>query len=399
MISISLLAIWLAAVEQTPSDRRPWIGGSNTNNTTELTFGYNGLGRLTGLKSMGTVNPRGYEGVVGADAGFLRLFNPNFAGELSWFLPPAILGSGLIIHRLLTGRVAASTRPLAKLMVVWFLSAFVVVSFMTGNVHPYYTLMIAPPMCYLCSVAIQYLAQGVVERSGRQLAGLTILATAFMKWVILSRYQDLGPFPSSIVIVSAILAAVILVFGPRIRKFGMYTAVLSTATFLSIPIIFNYVSLTTPQQGSFPQAGPVPTTDTWHRRNAEQLRLDQRETYALSRGEPVVQEVAKMIRDVPDAVSWTAMTVGSENAALYQLHTGRAVIAIGGFSGSDQFPLESAIKKIIRNVTAGYYIHQPGILKWGPSSDNTRTVVHWILDNCQRTTVEHLDVYDLRLCN
>ena len=39
---------WVAIVELLPASARPYIGGSQTNSILELTFGYNGLGRLTG---------------------------------------------------------------------------------------------------------------------------------------------------------------------------------------------------------------------------------------------------------------------------------------------------------------------------------------------------------------
>ncbi len=39
---------WVAVVELLPASMRPYIGGSQTNSFLELTFGYNGLGRITG---------------------------------------------------------------------------------------------------------------------------------------------------------------------------------------------------------------------------------------------------------------------------------------------------------------------------------------------------------------
>src|SRR5699024_4450728 len=39
---------WIALVELTSVDSRPYVGGSQTNSFLELTFGYNGFGRLAG---------------------------------------------------------------------------------------------------------------------------------------------------------------------------------------------------------------------------------------------------------------------------------------------------------------------------------------------------------------
>jgi 4-amino-4-deoxy-L-arabinose transferase-like glycosyltransferase len=48
---------WVAVVELTPKDRRPYIGGSKENSALELAVGYNGLGRIFG--GSGNFGPRG----------------------------------------------------------------------------------------------------------------------------------------------------------------------------------------------------------------------------------------------------------------------------------------------------------------------------------------------------
>ncbi|MEV8083759.1 hypothetical protein [Pseudarthrobacter oxydans] len=103
--------------ELTPATHRPWVGGSVGNSFLELTFGYNGLGRLTGQTGLGAANPKDFEGVVGYDAGILRLLTINYAPEVAWFLPVAFVGAiGLIagLYRLFpdegVGRPGASVR-------------------------------------------------------------------------------------------------------------------------------------------------------------------------------------------------------------------------------------------------------------------------------------------------
>jgi 4-amino-4-deoxy-L-arabinose transferase-like glycosyltransferase len=390
---------WLVIVDATPPGQRPWIGGSTANSAIELTFGYNGLGRLTGLQTLGAVNPKGYDGVVGADAGVLRLFSPNFAPEISWFLVPAILGCGITVHRLFTRSSHALSRPLEKFMATWFITSFLIVSFMTGNVHPYYTLMLVPPVCFLSVVAVQYLWQGLDTSAGRRLAAMSVMAAAFLSCVFLSRYHDLGPGASGIVAGTGLAASAVLIVKSWWVRWRRIVGPLVAASLMLVPLIFDVATIGTPQQGSFPQSGPVPSTDTWHRRNAEQLATNQRETYALMRGEPVIPDVAELIRQVPTGVLWPGLTVGGENAALYQLETGRSVVAIGGFSGSDNFPSQEIMKYRIAQGEAGYYIHQPGVLKWGPSSKTTGDTVRWILDNCPPIPIEHLTIYDLRKCS
>ena len=55
---------WVAIVQLWPADSRPYIGGSQTNPFLELTYGYNGLGRLNGEET-GSVGGGGrYDGLM-----------------------------------------------------------------------------------------------------------------------------------------------------------------------------------------------------------------------------------------------------------------------------------------------------------------------------------------------
>src|SRR6476469_8686478 len=70
---------WVAIVELMPASARPYIGGSQTNSFLELTFGYNGLGRLSGDEtgSVGGGGPAGAGGGGGmwGSTGIFRMFS------------------------------------------------------------------------------------------------------------------------------------------------------------------------------------------------------------------------------------------------------------------------------------------------------------------------------------
>src|SRR5665648_911383 len=63
---------WVAVVELVPASMRPYIGGSQNNSFLELTFGYNGLGRLTGSE-IGSVGSVGGVGGGGGGGGIGRM--------------------------------------------------------------------------------------------------------------------------------------------------------------------------------------------------------------------------------------------------------------------------------------------------------------------------------------
>src|SRR6478672_2478898 len=102
---------YVALFQLTPASARPYMAGSQTNSFLELTFGYNGLSRITGsgegMPGGGAAGPGGAGGPGGTDglaggfgggnggfggaAGLLRMFGTSFGGEVSWLLPAALV--------------------------------------------------------------------------------------------------------------------------------------------------------------------------------------------------------------------------------------------------------------------------------------------------------------------
>ena len=74
----------------TPAADRPYIGGSQDNSLLNLIFGYNGFGRLTGNES-GSVGGGGGTAAQWGPTGWMRLFNADFGGQISWLLPAALI--------------------------------------------------------------------------------------------------------------------------------------------------------------------------------------------------------------------------------------------------------------------------------------------------------------------
>ena len=116
---------WVAIVLLTPAADRPYVGGSTDNNILQLTFGYNGLGRLTGNGVVGRGRPGGGAGSAralrrrsrrggrcgagagrgrgrprvrrrgggpfGGGTGITRLFTAEMGGQIGWLIPAALI--------------------------------------------------------------------------------------------------------------------------------------------------------------------------------------------------------------------------------------------------------------------------------------------------------------------
>ncbi len=106
---------WVLAVELWPADRRPYIGGSQTNSVLELVLGYNGFGRLTG-DEVGSVGGGGGPSGGWGETGLTRLFDAQLGGAASWLLPAALVLLGVLLWRT---RRAPRTDPLRAAAVLW----------------------------------------------------------------------------------------------------------------------------------------------------------------------------------------------------------------------------------------------------------------------------------------
>jgi 4-amino-4-deoxy-L-arabinose transferase-like glycosyltransferase len=136
---------WIALVTLYPGTK-PWIGGSTDGTVLDLAFGYNGLGRLFGSgqgNGGGGMAGSGNTSFGGA-TGLGRLFRGQFATEISWLLPTALLALAVGLY---LGRRAGRTdlrRAGLVLLGGSLLTTGFVFSEMKGVIHPYYAIALAP---------------------------------------------------------------------------------------------------------------------------------------------------------------------------------------------------------------------------------------------------------------
>jgi len=92
---------WLVIVDLIPASARPYIGGSTSNTVLDLVLGYDGFGRIFGFGMPGA--PRGVGGAAGFGGapGWVRMFNEQVGGQISWLLPFALvaIAVGLLRYR------------------------------------------------------------------------------------------------------------------------------------------------------------------------------------------------------------------------------------------------------------------------------------------------------------
>ncbi|CAM5263746.1 hypothetical protein SALBM311S_13049 [Streptomyces alboniger] len=116
----------------------------------------------------------------------------------------------------------------------------------------------------------------------------------------------------------------------------------------------------------------------------------------LLNGASVTSEAKKLLEADSDTYTWAAAAIGAQNAASYQLATGDAVMAIGGFNGTDPSPTLAQFKKYVADGRIHYFISSGTGGGMGGSSDGTSSqITTWVEAHFKKVTVGSATFYDL----
>ncbi|MFE9409381.1 ArnT family glycosyltransferase [Streptomyces sp. NPDC006704] len=268
---------WVAVVELWPASSRPYIGGSQHNSFLELTFGYNGLGRLsgdeTGSVGGGGARPGGMELPTGlrpgggggggwGATGIGRMFNSEIGGQISWLLPAALLllVAGLVVTWKARGGPGRTDTARAAFL-AWggaLLTTAVVFSFMAGIFHQYYTVALAPYIAALTGMGVTVLWE---ERSRIWAAlglAVTVAVTAVWAYALLGRTPDYLPWLRWAVLGCGLAAALGLALARRLpRRVALGVAGAGLLASLAGPAAYTVSTLGTGHTGSIVTAGPA----------------------------------------------------------------------------------------------------------------------------------------------
>ncbi|MFD5203950.1 glycosyltransferase family 39 protein [Streptomyces sp. NPDC058375] len=253
---------WVAIVELMPTSSRPYVGGSQNNSFLELTFGYNGLGRINGEETGSVGGGGGGRGGGGGggwgETGIGRMFTSEVGGQIAWLLPAALI---LLAAGLWLTRKATRTDSARAAFVAWggaLLMTVAVFSFMAGIFHAYYTVALAPYIAALVAMGSVVLW---AERSAwwpRAVLAGTVVATVLWAYVLLGRTPDYAPWLRWAVLAAGLVGALGLLVVGRFGGRGLALAVvgLSCAASLAGPAAYTVSTLNSGHQGSIVTAGP-----------------------------------------------------------------------------------------------------------------------------------------------
>jgi 4-amino-4-deoxy-L-arabinose transferase-like glycosyltransferase len=455
---------WILVAELTPAADRPYFGGSTNNNILQLAIGYNGLGRLTGNEtgSIGAGNGQGGRGAggqgtaFGGATGILRLFRSEFGGQISWLLPAALISLAAMLWVSRRAVRTDRTRAAALLWGGWVLVTGLMFSYMSGIIHPYYMVALAPGIAALVGIGAIALWQARLRLAGRIVAAAGIAVSGAWAYILLNRTPTWLPWLRWMVVVAGVAAAVLVLAGPRLAGLGrsrrgrLALAVLplglAMVAGLAGPAAYALDTVNSTHTGALPSAGPqlsgfgggrggfpggqggIPggqagqfgrggTGAAGNARTGTGVPGGTAGTQPGAGGFPgrsggfsgrgaggggfgglngntaVSSALTKLLEQDASSYKWVAATEGSQAAAPLELATGDAVMSIGGFNGTDPAPTLAEFKQLVANHEIHYYVGRSSQSFGGGSGSSA--IATWVAAHFKAQTVGGETVYNL----
>jgi len=408
-----------------------------------------GVGGVGGVGGPGGGFGGGGGGGFGGSTGLLRLFQSEFGGQVSWLIPAALISlvALLWVSRRGFARAPGSpgsagsalsrTRAFAMIWGGWLVVTGLVFSFMQGIIHPYYMVALAPAIGALVGVGAAALWQARLRMAGRACAALAVTVTAAWSFALLARTAGWLPWLRWVVLISGVLAALFLLTGMhaltrthgRGRRFAAPAAFaplgLALVAGLAGPLAYSLNTVNSTHTGALPSAGPqvtgafggpgglrggagggfpggasgaggtsgaggAPTAGGGASRAAGGGGFGG----GLSGNTQVSSALVALLEQDASKYRWIAATEGSQEAAPIELATGGdAVVAIGGFNGTDPAPTLAEFEKMVAKHEIHYYVGRgSNSFGGGPGSSAIAT---WVAAHFTAKTVGGATVYDL----
>ena len=408
---IILMAIslsWIAVVDLTDEDSRPYIGSSDTNSALELALGYNGINRLLGGRNTLTdddgANQRplydqdvnipadGAGGTPGAaadnpqrrpaqrqvppesqyeparaagpaaeagESSLLRLFREENAGQISWFLLPAMAMAAaaavlVFMKRFRDKKGFAAFFFFAMVMI----PMFIYFSIAGGITHRYYFAMLGPPIAALIGIAYYYLA----KTEKRWVLPTVFAAAAAVQIYIQVLYKGWADWMvpvAAIVFLAALIAIAVMSF----RKIDAKKIAPIMCVLLMLPAFWAATPAIYSDNSQLPISGPE--------------LVDQNDSFDNTIDFSLLIDYLEENRD--GAKYLVAAESSMQSGAELILQSGEAVMVLGGFNGGDEV---LTLQEFIDAVDKGEVRY--ALISGNNTQSGNSQIYQWIAKNAEQ---------------
>lgn len=450
---------WVLLTVLVPSGSRPYFGGSQTDSFIELTFSYNGLGRLTGNETASVIPGAsetlsgGSQGGMWGETSLFRLWTSDFSDQITWLAPIAFAAIilGLIAatpakkgqvyfgrfylgkrgHEVDPDTVARIRRAQIVIFGTWLVVTWLVFSFMAGIFHAYYTVALSPAIAALVAICGASLLALRDRPWMPGITGLLIAVTSAWDMALILRSGSFAWLGVCIGVIGVAAGLALCIIGfwmqDRLPSAWPFTlkrgargvAAIGIVALLAGPIVWTACTISTGHTGSIVTAGPSGSMGggpggggpggngtAADGSSSESVLVGSNAATpdggsGLLGGTSANDSLVELLTQNASGYRWAAATTGSQNAASYQLASELPVMAIGGFNGSDPAPTLDEFKAYVAQGLIRYYIASGGMgggmggTQMG-GSNAASEIAEWVAQNYTAQTIGNTTVYDLQ---
>ncbi|AJC24271.1 glycosyltransferase family 39 protein [Bacillus velezensis] len=302
--------------------------------------------------------------------GPLRLFQQELSDQISWLLPFAIFGlAGLVIAGARERRRLSAEQKETIFWAAWLVPIagfFSVAEFF----HHYYLIMLAPPIAALTGAGWVALVHLYREQTGWKswLLPAAILVTTGFELFILRNYNDQIGAGWSIGagVLGAVAAIALFVFKQRQKPLSYYVSLAALLVLMVMPIYWASTPLLYGGNSSLPETGP-------------QLASASGKGMGMDNAS-VNTKLINYLEKHNAGADYLFATTDSNTAAPYIIKTKKAVMAIGGFSGSDPAITLTQFKKLVKEGKVKYFLTS------GMGKGGNNDIVEWVEKNGKKVS-------------
>jgi len=236
--------------------------------------------------------------------------------------------------------------------------------------HPYYTIMLAPAMAALAGIGIYTMIKQWREKSlWAMLLPLSILSTSILQaWYLTDYYPTLA----WVLLIAGIIISLPLFVLPWIAIKLKNKRVWPIAALIIVMIAPTWWSLTPTLAGSsdgIPSAGPSLLSSAGGGGGMGNSQTDS--------------TLLNYVEKHQGKAEYLFATDDSSTAAPYIIATGKAVMAMGGFNGTDKAITLTQFKKLVKEGKLKYYY------SGGKTGGSNSEIVSWIKKHAKKVSLSN----------
>lgn len=377
---------WLALVSSLAPSQRPFVGGTQDDSIWSLIFGYDGFNRVTGNGFVSSTGSFG-QTLWGAT---LRLFGGQMGSQVAWLLPAAVV---LLVVGVAAGRKGSTPGERATLWAwgTWLVVGGAILSGGQGLINAYYTVLLAPAVAAIVAVGTKVLLRRWGRSTARLWAACVVAVSGVWAFDLFDRERGWAPWLRYVVMGVALAVAVALAVREEPSR-RLRALLVTAAAFVGLAGPVAYAIGTA--MGPVANTDPMATLPGLSGVGPEGPR--EGGVTSVSRPSPAL---LKALEDEPASREWVVAVVGGDPAAGYQLGTGRATMAIGGWRGTDPVPTLRRFERLVRAGRIGYFVPaSPSAGVFVPESESSSQagqISAWVAAHFKEVAIGGERLFDL----